>query len=34
MFREPSAMEARKMKTKDGEYFVLSVNDILAKVNE
>ena len=32
MFREPSAMEARKMKTPEGEFFVLSVNDIMAKI--
>jgi len=33
MFREPQAMENRKMKMQDTEYYVISVNDILAKIN-
>jgi len=33
MFREPSAMENRKMKVADTEYYVISVNDVLAKIN-
>ena len=34
MFREPGGLEARKIKIKEGEFFVLSVNDILAKIPE
>ena len=32
MFREPTSFENRKMKVEDEEYFVISVNDILAKM--
>ncbi|EKX55101.1 hypothetical protein GUITHDRAFT_99733 [Guillardia theta CCMP2712] len=32
MFREPTAFENRKMKMNDQDYYVLSVNDILAKM--
>ena len=27
MFREPTSFEARKMKTKEGEFYVLSVRE-------
>lgn len=33
MFREPSSFENRKMKVSDVDYYVISVNDVLAKVN-
>uniref|UniRef100_A0A7S4PQX1 Uncharacterized protein n=1 Tax=Cryptomonas paramaecium TaxID=2898 RepID=A0A7S4PQX1_9CRYP len=32
-FREPNALESRKMKVGGEEYVVLSVNDIMAKLN-
>ena len=32
MFREPSSFENRKMKVGDVDYWVISVNDILAKI--
>mmetsp|Transcript_1029 Transcript_1029/g.2405 ORF Transcript_1029/g.2405 Transcript_1029/m.2405 type:complete len:148 (-) Transcript_1029:114-557(-) len=32
MFREPTSFENRKMKVEDDEFYVISVNDILAKI--
>jgi len=33
MFREPGQFENRKMKIKNEDFYVISVNDVLAKIN-